>query len=175
MYKSLISIVSAGACLLALGCGGDQQPNDAVSSDTRSEAPASEYLVTTEPADFVPVGQAMESTEDGQQIAMVGVVGGSSKPFVDGIAAFTIVDPKVPYCAADEGCPTPWDYCCTMDQVKGNIATIKVVDEAGDAVATDARQLLGIEELSEVVVVGTVQRDQQGNLSLAARKVFKRS
>jgi hypothetical protein len=93
---------------------------------------------------------------------------------VDGLAAFTIVDTAVPYCAADEGCPTPWDYCCTQNQVKDNIATVKVVDDEGNPVADDARALLGVRELSTVVVKGKAQRDDQGNLTIAASEVYVR-
>lgn len=134
----------------------------------------SKYVVTTEPADALPVGDARESAENDEQVTVVGLIGGSVEPFVDGLAAFTIVDPKVPYCAADEGCPTPWDYCCTQDRVKDNIATVKVVDESGNPVADDARQLLGVKELSTVVVQGKAQRDDEGNLTVAATKVFVR-
>jgi hypothetical protein len=102
------------------------------------------------------------------------LIGGSSKPFVDGLAAFTIVDPKVPYCAADEGCPTPWDYCCQTEAVKENIATIKVVDEAGKAIAGNAKELLKVKELSTVVVQGKAKRDDQGNLTVATSKIFVR-
>ena len=105
---------------------------------------------------------------------MVGLIGGSSKPFVDGLAAFTIVDPKVPYCANDEGCPTPWDYCCQTEAVKDNIATIKVVDEAGKPVAGDVKAMLNVKELSTVVVQGKAKRDDLGNLTVAASNVFVR-
>ena len=77
---------------------------------------------------------------------------------MDGLAAFTIVDPAVPYCAADEGCPTPWDYCCQQDKVPANSATVKLVDADGKLVAEGARDLLGVEELAEVVVRGKAER-----------------
>jgi hypothetical protein len=88
------------------------------------------------------------------------------------MAAFTIVDPKVPHCAPEEGCPTPWDYCCTQDEVKGNIATIKIVDKDGNPVSKDAGPLLGVKELDMVVVQGKAQRDKEGNLSVHADQVF---
>jgi len=91
------------------------------------------------------------------------------------LAAFTIVDPKVPYCQPEEGCPTPWDYCCTQDQVKENIATVKIMDDSGQLVTGDARRVLGVKELSTVVVQGEAQRDDQGNLTIAASKVFVRA
>ena len=59
--------------------------------------------------------------------------------------------------------------------MKTNIATVKIIDESGKLVSGDARELLGVKELSEVVVQGTAKRDAQGNLSLAASKVFVRA
>lgn len=159
-----------GMLTVVTGCG-DTDPV----ADTDTAPVNSAYVASTEPAEAVPVGQARESVSDGDTVTVVGTIGGSTKPFVEGLAAFTIVDPKVPYCAAEEGCPTPWDYCCTQDQVKDNIATVKVVDESGDPVASDARKLLGVKELSTVVVQGTAQRDDQGNLTIAATQVFPRS
>lgn len=160
--------------LFAVGCGGS--PESASRDESRSSVPAaSEYMATSEPAGAVPVGDARQSATDDEAIVLVGVIGGSSEPFIDGLAAFTIVDPKVPACGVDEGCPTPWDYCCTQNQVKENIATVKVVDDGGKMVTTDARSLLGVKELSTVVVEGTAQRDEQGNLSLLAKQVFIRA
>ena len=143
-------------------------------SDSNGGSGSSQYLADVEPEGALPVGEARKSVMDAQAVTLIGVIGGSSKPFVDGLAAFTIVDAKVPFCSADEGCPTPWDYCCTQDQVKGNIATVKIVDDAGKPVAADARKMLNVKELSTVVVQGTARRDDQGNLTVAASKVFVR-
>jgi len=52
---------------------------------------------------------------------------------------------------------------------------VKIVDEVGKLVADDARKLLGVKELLTVVVQGKAQRDDQGNLSIAASKVFVRT
>lgn len=157
---------------LVVGCGTSDVSEPSASSQPSAEG--AQFVATTEPDNAVPVGTARESTEDEQEVTLVGRIGGSSEPFVEGLAAFTIVDPKVPYCSADEGCPTPWDYCCTQDQVKDNIATVKVVDGEGKPVTGDARQLLGVKELSTVVIKGKATRDDRGNLTVAATKVFVR-
>ncbi|QEG38422.1 hypothetical protein UC8_03790 [Roseimaritima ulvae] len=174
MMMKLMNVALVASIALAVGC---RPAEVATTPDTDSAAPAaagSEYLVDSEPAGAVGVGQARQDSENDQAVTLVGIVGGSTKPFVDGLAAFTIVDPKVPYCAADEGCATPWDYCCETEAVKDNIATVKVVDAEGKPVATDARELLKVKELSTVVVEGTAQRDDQGNLSVLAKKVYVR-
>ena len=160
-----------GVFAFAAGC--DSSPV-VLESDTAGGNERSQYLAAVEPEGALPVGKARESVKDNQAVTLVGVIGGSPKPFVEGLAAFTIVDPKVPYCSADEGCPTPWDYCCTQDQVKGNIATVKIVDDTGKPVAADARKMLNVKELSTVVVQGTARLDDQGNLTVAASQVFVR-
>lgn len=160
-----------GVFAFAAGCNSSPVLQE---SETKGDSASSQYLAVVEPAGALPVGEARKSVKDDQAVTLVGIIGGSSEPFVDGLAAFTIVDPKVPYCSADEGCPTPWDYCCTQDQVKGNIATVKIVDDAGKPVAADARKMLNVKELSTVVVQGTARRDDQGNLTVAASKVIVR-
>lgn len=162
-----LAVVSTLSVTAVVGCS-----DPASARRAGADRPEAAYVVASEPAGAVPVGQARESVEDAESVVLAGVIGGSREPFVDGIAAFTIVDPKVPHCKAEEGCPTPWDYCCTQDQVKENIATIKVVDQDGSPVAQDARELLGVDELAAVVVQGKAQRDEQGNLSVLAEQVF---
>ncbi|MFK8114079.1 MAG: hypothetical protein AB8B91_17890 [Rubripirellula sp.] len=159
-----------GMLAILVGCSDADVPQGLEST---SSAPTdSRYVAASEPANAMPVGEARESVKDEETVTLVGTIGGSREPFVDGLAAFTIVDPKVPYCSPDEGCPTPWDYCCTQNQVKDNIATVKVVDDSGSPVSGDARQLLGVKELSTVVVEGKAKRDEQGNLTVAATRVF---
>lgn len=161
------------AVAVVAGCSESQT---ATGPDAAEMSAASAlYVAETEPEGAVPVGEARGSVENDQAVTLVGTIGGSMKPFVEGLAAFTIVDPKVPYCSPEEGCPTPWDYCCTQADVKENIATVKVVDDAGAPVALDARKLLNVKELSTVVVQGTAKRDDQGNLTVAANKVFVRA
>ena len=172
--KIVMTWSMVGLIALAIGCGGSEDATSLPGDATSDSGANSQYVADSEPAGAIPVGEARKNVKDEESVTLVGIVGGSAKPFVDGLAAFTIVDPKVPYCAADEGCPTPWDYCCTTDQVKDNIATVKVVDDAGSPVGSDARSLLNVEELSTVVVQGKAQRDEQGNLSVLASKVYVR-
>ena len=163
-FSSMTFLVGA---MLATGCSNSNPV--AVGGAKPSSSP---YVVTNEPTGAIPVGTARETVTDKQEVVLIGHIGGSAKPFVDRMAAFTIVDPKVAFCAAAEGCPTPWDYCCEQNEVKKNIAMIKVVDSEGKLIAQDAKSLLGVKELSLVVVHGNVQRDEDGNLTLLASKVF---
>lgn len=171
--KNLLALgMSVFVFVLCTGC-----VNSKVVQEMESEgSPASgtKYLAESEPDSALSVAKAREVVLDDQSVTLVGMIGGSSEPFVDGLAAFTIVDTEVPHCSPDEGCPTPWDYCCTQDQVAQSIATVKVVDESEDLIAVDARDLLGVKELSTVVVEGTAKRDDKGNLTVTTTKVFVR-
>jgi hypothetical protein len=48
---------------------------------------------------------------------------------------------------------------------------IKIVDENGSLVKTNAQELLDVKELSTVVVKGTAKRDDAGNLTVLASGV----
>ena len=175
MFQSSLKsrLIVASLALATAGCGGTSAPT-ASSGPAAPAAPSpsgEKYVAASEPAGAVAVGTARESVKDDEEVVLVGRVGGSEKPFVEGAAAFTIVDPKVPHCAADEGCETPWDYCCQQNAVKDNIAMVKVVEGAKPVMA-DAKKLLGLKELSMVVVKGKAKRDDAGNLTVLAEQVF---
>lgn len=153
--------------VLAVGCS---KPETAAPV----AAAKSDVLVAVEPTGGVGVGEARKTAKDGGEVVVIGRIGGSEKPFVSGLAAFTIVDPSVKPCGADEGCPTPWDYCCETNAVKENIAMIKLTDKDGKPLATGAAELLGVKELATVVVKGTAKRGEDGSLNVTAREVYVR-
>ncbi|MBN8624853.1 MAG: hypothetical protein J0M17_05115 [Planctomycetes bacterium] len=164
--KFPVALSSLGmAALLLVGCNKD---------GATAPVAKSYVLVETEPQGAVGVGEARKVAKDGGEITLVGRIGGSEKPFVSGMAAFTIVDPKIAPCGPAEGCPTPWDYCCEPNAVKENIATIKINDASGKPVMSGAAELLGVKELATVVVKGTAKTGDDGSLSVTAQQVFVR-
>lgn len=167
MKKSLafLCLIMATTGVLA-GCGKAPSAATAPTPDTTKVS----YVTTVEPEGALGVTDARKAEAD--EVTVTGRIGGSAKPFVEGIAAFTIVDPKLSPCSDDEGCPTPWDYCCSTSELPTSTALIKVVDEHGQLVSGDARQLLGVNELAMVVVRGKAERDAEGNLTVLASQVF---
>jgi hypothetical protein len=111
---------------------------------------------------------------DGDDIVVTGRIGGAVDPWVEGRAAFSIVDQTLVPCSERSGdsCKTPWDYCCDTDRLPQSLATIKFVDDQGKTISTDARKLLGIKELQTVVVKGKAKRDEAGNLTVLATGLF---
>ena len=169
MSKCLRIAVYVGLAVVLAGCG------QAGSNSQTTESPAaanSAYLLGERPADVQPVADVRKAAEDGGEVVIIGRIGGGANPWVEGRAAFTIVDPKLEPCQPGEGCPTPWDYCCSTDQLPENKALVKIVDAAGDTVEQDAKSLLGVKELQTVVVKGKAKRDEKGNLTVLATGVF---
>lgn len=154
--------------LVGIGLVGCRQPDRGAPVAIDAE----KYLAIKEPPGAIPVGQARLESKDGDAVTVLGFIGGSTRPFIDDVAMFTIVDPRVPYCSDDEGCPTPWDYCCRQNEVKENIATVKLIDDTGVTVMSDARSALQLAELQLVVVTGQAERDEAGNLVVLAKQIY---
>lgn len=152
----------------AVGCG---QSTTALAPQAKN-AVKSDLLLSEQPADAKPVADVREAADDGAEVTILGRIGGAEDPWVEGRAAFTIVDPKLKPCAPGEGCRTPWDYCCSTDQLPANRALVKVVDSSGSTLEQDARKFLGVKELQTVVVKGTAKRDEAGNLTVLASGVY---
>lgn len=159
-----------GVFAVCIGCNSASSP----SQTSQPPAEASKYLLTDEPGEPQSVSEAKESAEDGEEVTLVGRIGGSESPFVTGRASFTLVDTSLVPCNEKEGdsCKTPWDYCCDTDQLQSHTAVIKVVDQDGKTVPMDAKAKLGMKELQTVIVKGKAKRDEAGNLTVLAPAVY---
>ncbi|MHB8903285.1 MAG: hypothetical protein ACYC6Y_31370 [Thermoguttaceae bacterium] len=126
---------------LLTGCSQRQAAEPAPA--TASPA-GSQYLLTEEPQAASEVIAARENAKDDEPVVVVGRIGGSQSPWVEGMAAFSIVDRSLKACSDTEGdeCPTPWDYCCQTDLLPKATVLVKVVDDTGKVVDTDSQRLL---------------------------------
>lgn len=158
----------SGLLAVTAGCGTGGNPASQAGAKQAPAAP-SKYRLKAEPAGAKGVIETRQAAKDNDEITLVGRVGGEERPFVEGVAAFGIVDLKLQPC--EDGCPTPWDYCCEARRDSGR-AMVKVVDVDGGTVPEDARQLLSIKELATVVVHGRAKRDGQSHLTVLADGVY---
>ena len=177
-YASLI--VAVGCLLTAAGCGqGRVGPDDGVDAPLTplQVVDGSQYQLTSEPESAQDVIQVREDAGDGDDVVVVGRIGGSANPWIDGRAAFSIVDQSLKACSDIPGdtCTQPWDYCCETDRLPTATALVKIVDSQGGLVEADAKGLLNVAELSTVVVQGKAQRDDVGNLTILASGVHVRA
>ena len=159
------------AAMLTLGCSQGQDSQ----STSPGKVPSDEkYLLASEPQGAQGVIHVRENAQDEQTVIVVGRIGGSENPWVERRAAFSIVDLSLHACSDKEGdeCETPWDYCCETDLLPKATVLVKLVDDSGNLVATDARELLQAKELQTVVVEGKTKRDEAGNLTVLASGVY---
>ncbi len=167
--------VLLGATWLLVGCG---KPASQPTPTTKGPTPkidGTKFVLAEEPADAKTVDEVREAAKDGDDVVIVGRIGGDRDPWVAERAAFLIVDPSRIPCNERTGdsCKTPWDYCCETDLAKSK-ATIKFVDEAGKTLSRDVLQPLYLKELQTVVVKGHAKRDEAGNLTVLASGLFVR-
>jgi len=173
------STVVATAILAGFFILGGCSSKPASTSPPVTSGPSQEgkqYLLTGEPQDARDVIAMRSSVKDGQDVVVVGRIGGSDEPFVEDVAAFTIVDRSLQACSDVPGdnCPTPWDYCCRTDALPEASVLVKVVDESGSLIPVGARELLGLGYLQTVVVQGTARRDEAGNVTVLASALHVR-
>lgn len=156
------------ACVALVGCSQDSE------TSTSTPIDGTKFLLTSEPSDALDVITVREAAKDGDDVVIVGRIGGSGDPWVSDRAAFSIVDNSLKACSDIPGdeCPQPWDYCCETHKLPTATALIKFVDESGSLVKAGAKELFGVKELSTVVVQGKAKRDEAGNLTVLATGVF---
>jgi hypothetical protein len=171
MRTWLFVIACAGSLAGISGCSEDAVPLDAAPT-----IDATAFLAASEPQGAKTVIEARECVADGDEVVVVGRIGGSTDPWVKGMAAFLIVDQSLVPCNEREGdtCPTPWDYCCDLERLPKSKAMVRIVDEQEQVIPADAKHLLKVKELETIVVQGKAKRDEAGNLTVLARKVFVR-
>ena len=147
--------------------GSIEQPDTAVTDGTT-------YLLPAEPKDPTSVIRVRDEAANDDEVLLIGCIGGSSNPWIEGRAAFTIVDLSLKSCneTLDDRCPTPWDYCCETDKLPTSGALIKFVDDSNRVIKADPKTLFGVKELSTVIIKGSAQRDDADNLTVLASGIF---
>lgn len=175
MKVNLCYSIALVGCLFAAGCGTSSSTSDAVVATTVS-IDGSKFLLAEEPDDAVGVIEARELAKDGQSVVVVGRIGGAANPWVEGRAAFTMIDASKLIVAdgaeSGEG-EICMDDCCAEERA-GCTTLVKVVDADGKLVSADARKLLGVSDSDMIVVTGRVSKDDTGNFAILASGVHIR-
>jgi hypothetical protein len=164
------------ATVAMIGCGEPATQPVAQSSNFDS----SKFLLNAEPEGGLEIIAARESAKDTDDVVVIGRIGGSLNPWVDGRAVFSLVDCSLLACSDEKedgeecSCKTPWDYCCETPKLPGAMALVKFVDDDGSVIKHDAREVFDVKELETIVVQGKAQRDEAGNLTVLATGMYVR-
>ena len=185
MHRTILAL-STASVLSLVTCG----PSDGAAARKAGPAPRETgtaaiapvrlpegLIVRAEPAG-THVAACKTAAKQGDEVTIVGRIGGSRNPFVTDAAVFTIVDPALKPCGenGDDHCSTPWDYCCEdRDAMKRSMATIEIAGDDGLPLALPLRGLQGLDPLATVAVTGTVtERNDQGLLVVRAKRIAVR-
>jgi hypothetical protein len=176
MPRTIRTVTNLSALALAIALAGCGDGHDAQASKPAAATALPAGLVASGPAAGPGVAAAKAAAKQGQEITLVGRIGGSAAPFVDGRAVFTIVDPALKACSdmgdADH-CETPWDYCCEpRESLKRNVATVEIAGADGRPLPIAVKGVAGLEPLATVAVTGTVtEANDAGLLVVRAKRI----
>jgi hypothetical protein len=164
---SCLSFPLVCSLLLALGCG------QSATEPPASVAAPSKFQLASEPEGALEVLDAKDQAKDGEPVVVVGRVGGGVNPWVDGRAAFLMIDTRVrPSCDEEAHCTSDCAGCA-KEMLEAS-TMVKFLGHDGKVLPVDARKLLGVEEQATIIVQGVTSRDKTGNLSIAAEGIFVR-
>lgn len=174
--KLRLSISFASLVFTAFaGCGGSGTPLSTTSQSAHA-IDSSKYALSEEPDGAIGVIAARKTGQDGEPIVVVGRIGGAANPWIEGRAAFVLLDASMMLVAngtdstAGEIC---LDDCCAEGRA-ASTTLVKVVDENGQVLPVDARQLFQVAANDMVVVHGKVNKDESGNFVVLADGVHVR-
>lgn len=103
--RVFVLLALAGFSSVFTGCSEESGKNAVPSVD------GAKYLLKKEPGGAKEVIDARKSVKDGDEVVIVGRIGGSENPWIKGRAAFTIVDTSLKSCLeCGHDCSKPWDY-----------------------------------------------------------------
>lgn len=169
--KNLTTPALTAVLILLTGCGGSESDsNTSASADAVTTPTNASWVLASAPEGAVSVSEAKAGAKEGDEIVIHGRIGGRRNPMDASSPVFTIVDLGLEYCGQthDDGCRTPWDYCCeTPETITSNSATVQIVSD-GTIDLTSA-----LEPLDEVILRGTVApRPDEQVLTIRATGVY---
>lgn len=170
MYRvRLLSLV--GIAIVCAAGAVSSMAKKAVAAPANAPSVDEHFLIKEEPAKAAGVIAVRNTAKDQQDVLVLGRIGGKKNPWIRNVAAFAIVDQSLQSCdQKGHNCPYPWDYCCSPNLAKSMVLVI-FVDEKGEPIKKDARELLGVKELDTVIVQGKARRDKTGNVVIMASKL----
>lgn len=185
MRGAVVYVAAAAlACAVVGGCKKEELPKPPVrdgastsgSTDTGGAAaenglPASAWLAE-KPEGARPLAEVKQAAAVGDDVVIEAQIGGDKKPYVDGRAVMLVIDPSLHDCSesGDDGCPTPWDFCCEdRAKKKASLGTVQFVGADGKPLHVSLEGNNGLEPLALVYVVGKVSaKDAEGTFTVDA-------
>jgi len=167
LASGLAGLLMLGMC--AVGC----RPSGAA-VDPKVAAMRQRLLVGEEPAGAVTFADARTQVEQSPEVTLIGRIGvPDQEAFVEGKAAFVIRDAvgEVEHGGPDHD-PANCPFCKRKASQPEAMAVVQFLDEKGEVLPIDARELFDLAENARVVVQGKAQIVEPGALVVSAERLF---
>lgn len=168
-FLSVTLLVSITA---AIGC----QPDAPVTAvpDAAILSARAKYLLDKAPEAALGVKEAKAAITEPSNVTLTGTIdAGEREPWEEGKALFLITESSIATHDHGEGSHDNCPFC--NREKANNLALIKFIDDAGETVAIDARDLFGLEKGQQVVIQGTGAVDPSGTLVVTANGIYIKS
>lgn len=174
--KNMITLFLSLAALAILLSACGKKASDGTAANAEGNPLEVIQILDTKPEGALAVKLAREQLKPGDEAVVFGQVGGVDKPFLEGYAGFVLGDTDIVFCdeMGDDHCPTPWDACCEdTDKLQASRASVQFVDASGQPIAESMKGFVEVQELSSVVVQGTVAASSTPeNLVIEATSIY---
>lgn len=183
--KRLATTVAAAAVILGTGilagCSGDGGADTAANAAATSPpAPSAVGQPAIPPNLFASapfegtasLSDVKQTASEGDTVTFLGKIGGRVDPFTDGRAVFLVADEILHFCV-DDGCPTPWDACCTpREDIVRLSATVQVTGPDGKPLPISLNGRSGLEPGANIQVRGILSQKGEGFTVIDAESIY---
>ena len=160
LLKQAPQITSLALAAFLTACGGSDESGSGEGDGAQSSVSEIEAIVLgSAPEGAITVSEARKSAKPGETVTISGKIAGTMNPFTEGYASMVLADRALQTCDLIPGdeCPTPWDACCAdPEHIKASRLTLQIVDPEGLPVTENFKGVIGMKELSPLVVTGVV-------------------
>ena len=156
--KRIISFAALLLLVTVVGCGKEEKKEV-----DKAELPAT-LLLKERPAEVTTLPESFGKVKAGEEITIMGLVGGATKPFVDNRASFTITN-KIgkKACCSNKACNTS----------EGIPANIQVLDKDGKVIKKSLEGFNGLKAGDNVIIKGKVgNATTDNNLQIDATGIY---
>ena len=156
------------ASVMVAGCGPSVDPQTAQHRDA--------LLLSQEPTGAVTIEDARSEIESTSRIVLMGRIGARDVPqwWIDESASFFISEgmPDSHYNAGPDHDPSTCPFCKRRWKLEDSMAIVHLVDDAGQPIQVEIKDLLDIEEHDVVVLQGDASLEESGMLVLNCDGVY---
>ena len=174
-HNLLACVVLVTFALLTLNGCADSDESDAGSGGQSVSLPETLFL-TAAPQDVQSITDLKANAKEGDEVVLKAVIGGRKDVFVANRAVMTVIGTDVTNgcLSEDDGCTTPWDYCCAPpEQLLEHLATVQILGPDARPLAVDLNRVGRLKPLTTVVIRGTVgPRTDPSSLVINATGIF---